>query len=93
VDSGAVTADAWHTVIAWHDSVENTINIQVDNGTVQSKTFTSGTMNTTSPLTMGALLDGTYGLNGYLDEVAIYQRVLSGPEPLLFRAGHHICVW
>jgi RHS repeat-associated protein len=80
VDSGAVTADAWHTVIAWHDSVENTINIQVDNGLVQSKTFTSGTMNTTSPLTMGALPDGTYGLNGYLDEVAIYQRVLSGPE-------------
>ena len=36
VDSGAVTANAWHTVIAWHDSVNNTINIQVDNGVVNS---------------------------------------------------------
>jgi RHS repeat-associated protein len=80
VDSGAVTANAWHLVIAWHDSVHDTINIQVDDGAVQTKTFATGTMNTTNPLTMGALADGTYGLDGRLDEVALYRRVLTDAE-------------
>ena len=80
VDSGAVTANAWHTVIAWHDSVNDTINIQVDNGMVNSVPFSGGTMDTANPLTLGAFANGTMGLDGRLDEVAIYKRVLTSNQ-------------
>jgi RHS repeat-associated protein len=80
VDSGAVTANAWHTVIAWHDSVNDTINIQVDHGTVNSVAFSDGTLDTANPLSIGAFANGTMGLDGRLDEVAIYKRVLTSNQ-------------
>lgn len=40
VYSGAVTDNHSHLVIAWHDSTANTVNIQVNNGTVLSAATT-----------------------------------------------------
>jgi RHS repeat-associated protein len=88
VDSGAVSANAWHTVIAWHDSVHNTINIQVDAGVVNSIAFSGGTTDTTYPLTIGAYSNGTTGLDGRIDEVAFYKRVLTaGERSWLYNGG------
>jgi RHS repeat-associated protein len=80
VDSGPVTAGSWHTVIAWHDSVNNTINIQVDNGTVVSAPYSSGTTDTTYPLTFGANSTGIGSLDGRIDEAALYKRILTPAE-------------
>jgi RHS repeat-associated protein len=70
----------WYTIVAWHDSVFNTLNLQVNNGTVSSVSYASGAMDTTYPLSIGAHANGTYGINGRLDEVALYKRVLNPSE-------------
>ena len=56
-------------VIAWHDSVANTLNIQVDNGTVSSVSYSGGAKDTTSPMIIGAHSDGSLGFNGLIDEL------------------------
>lgn len=81
VSSGsAVTANAWHTVIAWHDAENDTLNLQIDNGTVFSAPYSGGASNTTYPLTVGAFADNTYVLNGRVDELALYKRLLTADE-------------
>jgi RHS repeat-associated protein len=75
-----ITAGRWYTIVAWHDTYSNTLNIQVNNGTVSSASYTSGAMDTTYSLTIGAHVDGTSGLDGLVDEVALYKRVLTASE-------------
>ena len=38
----ALSLGSWHLIIAWHDSVNNTLNIQADNGTVGTAAWSSG---------------------------------------------------
>ena len=59
----------WHQVIAWHDSVANTLNIQVDHGAVSSVSYNGGAKDTTSPMIIGAHSDGSLGFNGLIDEL------------------------
>jgi RHS repeat-associated protein len=66
--------------VAWHDSVNNTLNIQVNNGTVSSVSYTSGAMDTTYPLSIGAHSNGSYGFDGRIDEVVLYKRVLNSAQ-------------
>jgi RHS repeat-associated protein len=88
VTSDPVLANTWYTVIAWHDSVTDTINIQVNNGPVKSTSFVGGTMDTVHPLTVGAYSGGGSGLDGRIDEVALYKRVLtSGERAWLYNNG------
>jgi RHS repeat-associated protein len=80
VSNETIVAGQWYTVIAWHDSVANKLNIQVNNGSVSSAEYSSGSMDTTYPLSIGAHIDGLNGLNGRIDEFAIYKRVLTVTE-------------
>jgi RHS repeat-associated protein len=83
IDSGAVSANTWHTVIAWHDhdSVNSTINIQVDDGSVNTLSYSGGTADSNNSLSIGAFPGGGTGLDGRIDEVAIYRnRVLTTSE-------------
>ncbi|MBI3175222.1 MAG: hypothetical protein HYZ25_15965 [Chloroflexi bacterium] len=89
VTSSSFTLNAWHTVAAWHDSVNNTINIQVDNGTPVSASYSGGAMDTTYPLTIGAHVGQSYVFNGRVDEVALYKRVLNTNERTwLYNSGN-----
>jgi RHS repeat-associated protein len=80
VDSGAVTANAWHTVFAWQEAANNTINIQVDNGPVTTVGLSSKSTDSSNPLSIGAFPNGSTELDGRIDEVAIYKRVLTAQE-------------
>jgi RHS repeat-associated protein len=75
-----IVAGRWYNIMAWHDSFSNTLNIQVNNGTASSVSYTSGAMDTIYPLTLGAHDNGTSGLDGLIDEVALYKRVLTASE-------------
>lgn len=75
-----VTTGQWYTIMAWHDAVNNTLNIQVNNGTVSTVSYASGAMDTTYPLTIGAHADGGAAFDGRIDEVALYKRVLNPAE-------------
>ncbi len=88
VTSAAFTPNAWHTVFAWHDSVSNTINIQIDNGAVNTANYSSGAMDSTYPLSIGAHANKTYVFKGRVDEVSLYKRVFSAYErSWLYNAG------
>lgn len=60
---GAVDANAlgvpvtgtWYFIIAWHDATANTVNIQVNNGTVNSAATTGATGDGTGPFHIGSI--------------------------------------
>jgi len=62
---GAIPATTWVLIIGWHDSVANTINIQVNNGVVDSLAHATGVLDNTGVFSLGAaaglLMDGRIG--------------------------------
>jgi hypothetical protein len=61
--------NTWHTVVAWHDAVNNTINIQIDNGTPTTASYSGGASDSTYPLSIGGHANSSYVFNGRIDEV------------------------
>lgn len=72
-----------HRYIAWRDTTANTLNIEVDNGTVASSSFTGSTAlySATDPgLFLHGIGSGTYANGSVLDEIGIWTRMLSADE-------------
>jgi len=67
--AGILTAGTWNFFIGWHDSVNNTVNIKVNNGTTQSSAHTTGVFDGTAALELGRFATSNY-LGGRLDSVA-----------------------
>lgn len=53
-DAGSPSLSTWYFVVAWHDSVANSLNIQVNNGAVTSLAWSEGVNDSTSCFTVGA---------------------------------------
>ncbi|MBC7767068.1 hypothetical protein H7Y21_03690 [Arenimonas sp.] len=87
--SGQVDPNTWYYVVAWHDSVSNTMNIQVNNGPVDSSTYTGGVYDGTSNFSVGAWNNGSKGLlKGKVDALGFWRRVLSSEErSVLYKSG------
>jgi len=68
----------WYFIVCWHDSVNNTINISVDDGTPDSASHTTGVFDGTADFRIGGFT-GAY-FNGRADEVGFWKKVLSAPE-------------
>lgn len=88
---GSPSLSTYYWVCAWHDSVGNTINICVNNGSVDSAADAGGS-DTTSGFAIGRL--GDYGgdtqaqWDGRLNQVAMWKRVLtSGERTQLYNSG------
>jgi hypothetical protein len=79
--SYGVVVDTWYFVVGWHDSTANTVNLQVDNGTVYS-TGTSGNVphDSTATFMIGNLAQVARYLDGMADECFFYRKVLSASE-------------
>jgi hypothetical protein len=79
---GAPSTGVWYFVVCWHDAAANTVNIQVNNGTVDSTAYSLGVLDGSSAFRLGAVSDTTAALfwDGLLDEVAIWKRVLTTDE-------------
>lgn len=67
---GTPSLTTWYFVLAWHDSVNNTINIKVNNGATDATSHSTGVRDGMAPFTLGARSDGFFYLNGRLDEVS-----------------------
>lgn len=78
----AATANAWQFIACWYDKVAQTINIQKDNGSVTSASYTNVVFASTNPVSLGATGDGatSHFFNGSLDEFSIWKRVLTSNE-------------
>lgn len=80
---GAVSTATWYFVVAWSDAAANTLNIQVNNGTVDSKSTAIVGNDSTAAFKIGAI--GTSGSpsnfwDGRIDEVGFWKKVLTAQE-------------
>jgi hypothetical protein len=77
--ANAQTEDAWNLGIFWYDSGTAKCYLQLNGGTVAELAVTGGTLNATAaPLTVG-LQQAAY-FDGKMDEIAIWDRVLTADE-------------
>lgn len=70
---GRPALSAWILVLGWHDSVLNTINIQVNDGTVDSTSHTTGVHDGTSALRVGYDVSVDYRMNGRIGPIAFWK--------------------
>jgi hypothetical protein len=80
---GAPSTGVWYYILAWHDATENSLTIQVNNGTIDQVSTSGGF----SPDTAGDLVIGDYSTpalgfshDGLLDEIGFWKRVLTTQE-------------
>jgi hypothetical protein len=87
---GALSTSTWAFVVCWHDSSANTVNIQINNGVVDTTSYTYGVAVQAQPFTIG--VEGTTATrywDGRIDEVGFWKRVLTADErTLLYNSGN-----
>jgi hypothetical protein len=73
----------WYFLVAWHNAAADTLNLQINNGTVNSHT-TNGTVpqTSTAPFRIGARAYAGFEdyFDGLIDQVGIWNRVLTTDE-------------
>ncbi len=85
---GSPALNTWYYVVGWHDSVNNTLNIQVNNGTTNSVSYSSGVIDSTSSFYIGQYQGGQF-FTGNIDSVGLWKRVLTSPEKAtLYNSGN-----
>ncbi len=86
---GSPSTGTWIFIVCWHDSVANTLNIQINNGAIDSKAYTAGVFDSTSAFQLGAK-DGVLDLlDGRLDAAGVWKKVLtSGERTKLYNSGN-----
>ena len=71
------TAGVWDFVAAWRDKIAQTINIQVNMGTINSTAFTGTVADSDGAFVLGGLAAGASSiLGGRIDEVGIFKGVV-----------------
>jgi len=71
---GSPSAGTWYFIVASHDSVNNLLEIQVNNGTINSAAFSAGVFDGPNPFTLGSLSAVR------LDEIGFWKKRLSTQE-------------
>ena len=78
---GTPAEETWYYLVAWHDSVANTINIQVNNETPENSAHTTGCHNGDGWFAIGRLGEAVFGhADGIVDSVGVWRRVLTSDE-------------
>jgi len=78
---GALSTGTWYFIVMWHDSVANTMNIQINNGAIDSSAYSAGVFDGTSQFRLGKdeVSAGDF-MNGRIDEVGFWKRILTTQE-------------
>ncbi len=77
---GVPATNTWYFIYVSHDSVNNAVNISVNDGAVDSTSYSSGSFNATAEFQMGGFGSGGFWVDGYLDQVRFYKKVLTAAE-------------
>lgn len=90
VTSGVLAPRAWHFFVVWHNAATNTVNMQINNGTVISAATTGAPASTAASLRFGAYLSSpAHHFDGRQDSMAFWRRALTaGERSWLYNAGH-----
>ena len=87
----ALAIDTPYFVAFWHDSVADTLNLQINNGTVASVSLSGGLYDGTAPFEIGRAA-ATYS-DSMVDEVSLHSRVLTTAEKTaLYNSGNGLAV-
>jgi len=73
---GPVSNNTWFYIAAWHDSVANTLNLTVNNAS-DSVNHSGGVADGNNTLEIGSDKEASRFMEGAIDDVRIYNRVLS----------------
>lgn len=88
---GAASLATWYFVAAYHDATANKIGISVNAGAFDTANHTAGCNDNVSTFLLGGVLSSSahaQKLDGLLDEVGVWNRVLSAAEiGLLYNGG------
>ena len=86
---GSPSVATWYFVVAWHDATADTINIQVNDGTVNSAAHLTGVLDSTSAFQIGAQSAPSDFWDGLIDQVGLWKRVLTaGERTQLYNSGN-----
>ena len=89
VNSAAISANTWYLFVAWHDAESNTINLSVNNNAAASAAHSTGVYDGDAALYFGRDEEGLTYLNGRLDSISIWKRVLTVSERTqLYNSGN-----
>lgn len=89
--SGAISTGTWYFIVAWYDATANTMNIQVNNGTVDSTSKGTLQASGAAPLQIGsrAYVGAESYFDGAIDQVTLWKRVLTtGERTALYNSGN-----
>ena len=79
--ASSVTTSTWYYVVAWHDASANTLNIQLNGGSVNSQATTAAPQNSTDDFRIGGSMSVTSNPDiNSVDEVRFYKAVLTSAE-------------
>jgi hypothetical protein len=78
--AASISVSTWYFIVIWHDSVANTINIQVNNGTPASKSYSAGVRNGTASFFIGGQENLINYHSGRGEDVGFWKRVLTSDE-------------
>lgn len=87
---GSPALATWVYIVAWHDAANDTLNIQVNNGTVNSTSYSTGVQDTAASFKMGTTTTSSYH-NGRMDAVGFWKKVLTADERTLLWNGGAGC--
>lgn len=83
---GSPNTGNWYFIVAWHDSVKDTLNIQVNNDVIDSKPWSGGTLSSSFPLLIGSGFSNIqtesqkFNLDGRMQCISFWKKVLSAEE-------------
>lgn len=82
--------NVWHCIFWWHDSVNNLLGLQLDNGTPVTFSWTTGLKSTTNQFRIGADTAGAFGWDGLIDQVCFWQNYVptSGERTQYYNSGN-----
>jgi len=80
--STALSASTWYFIVVWYDIAANQLGLQLNNGTADTVSYSSGVVDNADPFMIGTdYYGGTGSLwNGRIDEVGIWKRILTSAE-------------
>ncbi|MDV2503930.1 MAG: LamG-like jellyroll fold domain-containing protein, partial [bacterium] len=87
---GSPSTGTWYFVVAWHDSVNDEIAIQVNDGPADTKSHTGGVYDGGTTFRLGARFNSPSAfLDGRMAEVGIWKRLLTDVEKTaLYNSGN-----
>lgn len=85
---GTPSIATWYFLVAWHDSVNNQLGIQVNDGTADTASHAAGVFTGTADFQMSGVTFSNFW-DGLLDEIGIWGRILTAQEKTwLYNGGN-----